>query len=468
VYGNWSIVYVVEVFTREVDTTVGQNIIVIGGGGAGLGAAGGAKAVDPSASVTVFTENEDVAYSPCGIPFVHGKEIPSFEALFLADKQSYVDAGIEVRYQTKITAIDTSTKTVQIESDQPMRYDSLVISTGFSYANPGVPGGELDGLYYVKNIREAMEWDKRLDTVKKAVVVEASPLGVEMITALAHRGIETHVIDPNPWALGELADPDIVELAQESWAELGVTMHWNTSLQEFLGNESGAVRGVRTSNGDIECDLVVVATHKVPNSELAVAAGLKTGSTGGLIVDGGMQTSAAGVWASGDICEIPHGLGGLPLQGLTGSHAYAQGKVAGANAAGGNRTYNPVYVPWGMVAGKWMIGGVALGEVTANALGMPHVVAVADGISRARYYPGVKKVRVKLIAEPGTLRLIGAQMVGGEGIKERADFLGVAVKAGLTLHDLATMENVYSPPIGALNEPIAVAAQKGVASQMER
>lgn len=211
-----------------------------------------------------------------------------------------------------------------------------------------------------------------------------------------------------------------------------------------------------------------MATHKVPNSELAVAAGLKTGSTGGLIVDGGMQTSAAGVWASGDICEIPHGLGGLPLQGLTGSHAYAQGKVAGANAAGGNRTYNPVYVPWGMVAGKWMIGGVALGEVTANALGMPHVVAVADGISRARYYPGVKKVRVKLIAEPGTLRLIGAQMVGGEGIKERADFLGVAVKAGLTLHDLATMENVYSPPIGALNEPIAVAAQKGVASQMGR
>ncbi len=447
---------------------MGQHIIVIGGGGAGLGAAGGAKAVDPSASVTVFTENEDIAYSPCGIPFVHGKEIPSFEALFLADKQAYVDAGIEVRYQTKITAIDTNTKSIQIESDRSMQYDSLVVATGFSYANPGVPGGDLDGLYYVKNIRAAMEWDKRLDTVKKAVIVEASPLGVEMVTALAHRGIETHVIDPNPWALGEIADPDIVELVHESWVELGVTMHWNTSLLEFLGDDSGSVRGVRTSGGDIECDLVVVATHKVPNNELAVAAGLKTGSTGGLIVDGAMRTTATGVWACGDVCEIPHGLGGLPLQGLTGSHAYAQGKVAGANAAGGTRTYNPVYVPWGMVAGKWMIGGVALGEVTANALGMPHVVGVADGISRARYYPGVKKVRVKLIAEPGTLRLIGAQMVGGEGIKERADFLGVAVKAGLTLYDLATMENVYSPPIGALNEPIAVAAQNGIASAIGR
>ena len=399
---------------------MGQRIVVIGGGGGGLGAAGGAKAVDPSAEVIVFTEFEDVAYSPCGIPFVHGKEIPSFEALFLADKQSYVDAGIDIRYNSTVTSIDTAKKTVQVLDGESVSYDSLVIATGFGYANPGVPGGDLDGLYYVKNIRSAMEWDKRLDTVKKAVVVEAGPLGVEMVTALAHRGIETHVIDPNPWALGEVADPDIVELVHESWAELGVQMHWNTTLDAFLGDDNGSVRGVMTSGGEIDCDLVVVATHKVPNNALAVAAGLKTGSTGGVVIDGSMSTSAPSVWACGDVCEIPHGLGGLPLQGLTGSHAYA--------------------------------------------LGMPHVIGIADGISRARYYPGVKKVRVKLIAEPGTLRLIGAQMVGGEGIKERADFLGVAVKTGLTLYDLATMENVYSPPIGALNEPIAVAAQKGIAA----
>jgi NADH oxidase (H2O2-forming) len=182
------------------------------------------------------------------------------------------------------------------------------------------------------------------------------------------------------------------------------------------------------------------------------------------VIDDHMRTSAGDVWAAGDVCEVPHGLGGLPLQGLTGSHAYAQGRVAGTNAGGGERAYQPVYVPWGMVAGKWMIGGVAFGEVAATALGIPHVVGRATGISRARYYPGVKQVRVKLLAEPGTLRLIGAQMVGGEGIKERADFLAVAVRKGITLYDLATMENVYSPPIGALNEPISVAAQDGVAA----
>jgi NADH oxidase (H2O2-forming) len=233
---------------------------------------------------------------------------------------------------------------------------------------------------------------------------------------------------------------------------MGVTMHWNTTLQGFLGDD-GHVQAVRTSAGELPADLVVIATHKVPNNALAVAAGLKIGSTGGLVVDDHMSTSAPDVWAAGDVCEIPHGLGGLPLQGLTGS-----------NAAGNDRAYQPVYVPWGMVAGKWMIGGVGLGEVAATALGIPHVVGRATGISRARYYPGVKPVRVKLLAEPGSLRLIGAQMVGGEGIKERADFLALAVRKGITLYDLATMENVYSPPIGALNEPNSVAAQDGVAA----
>jgi NADH oxidase (H2O2-forming) len=441
-----------------------RRVVIVGGGAAGIGAAGAAKAADPTNEVVVYTEFEDVGYSPCGIPYVHGKEIPDFQALFLADKQTYVDAGIDIRYETTVLSFDPTKRTVRVDGEGDVAYDSLVVATGFNYRDPGVPGADLAGLYHVKNIREAMEWDKILDTVRHAVVVEASPLGLEMVTALAHRGIDTHVIDPHPWALGELCDPDIVAPVQESWAEMGVTMHWNTTLKAFLDDGSGHVRAVATSDGELPAELVVVATHKVPNNALAVAAGLTTGSTDGLVVDDHMATSAPNVWAAGDVCEIPHGLRGLALQGLTGSHAYAQGKVAGTNAAGGDRAYQPVYVPWGMVAGKWMIGGAALSEVTATALGIPYVVGRATGISRARYYPGVKQVRVKLLAEPGSLRLIGAQMVGGEGIKERADFLAIAVRKGLTLRDLASMENVYSPPIGALNEPIVTAATDGLAA----
>jgi NADH oxidase (H2O2-forming) len=448
---------------------VPRKTVIIGGGAAGLGSAGGVKAADPGADVVVYTQYEDVAYSPCGIPYVHGGEIPDFERLFLAGKQAYVDAGIDVRYEAEVTAIDTAAKTVTVKSEGVVSYDNLIIATGWNYADPGVPGGDLGGLYYVKNIRKAMEWDKVISETKSAVVVEAGPLGLEMVTALAHRGVETHLIDPNPYALAMMADADIMKPVEDSWRELGVHLHFNTTLEEFLGDDKGQVRAVRTSEGEITADLVVISTHKTPENTLAAAAGIKLGSTGGIIVDERMKTSAPNVWAAGDVVEIPHGLTRTPLQGLTGSHAYAQGKTAGTNAGGGDRAYRAVYVPWGTPAGKWVIGGASFGEATATALGIPYVKGEAQGISRARYYPGVQPVKVKLLAEPGTLRLIGAQMIGGgEGIKERADFLAQAIRFGMTLHDLSTMENVYSPAIGALNEPIVVAATNGIAAAKEK
>jgi NADH oxidase (H2O2-forming) len=434
--------------------------VVIGGGAAGTGAAGGVKAANSKNEVVIYTAFEDIAYSPCGIPFVHGKEIDSFQRLFLATKEDYVKAGIDIHYNTAVTGIDLTAKTVQVEGEGTVAWDRLVIATGFEYADPGVPGGNLDGLYYVKNIRAAEDWDKRLDSVKRAVVIEASPLGVEMITALAHRGIETHVVDPNPWALGDTADPDIVAAVEKTWTEMGVKLHFNTKLEAFLG--TGSVTAVRTSQGDLPADIVVVATHKTPNNALAKAVGIKIGSTGGIIVGNELRTSAKDVWAAGDCIEVVHGQSQVPLQGLTGSHAYAQGKTAGFNAGGGHKTYQPVYVPWGMLAANQMIGGVSFGETLATSLGIPHIIGVADGISRARYYPGVQPVRVKVLADPKSHKLIGAQMVGGEGIKERADFLAMCVRKGITLDDLATMENVYSPAIGALNEPIAVAAQNAL------
>ncbi len=440
--------------------------LVVGGGAAGIGAAGGVKAADPANEVVVYTEFEDVGYSPCGIPYVHGREIETFESLFLAEKEAYVQAGIDIHYETRVEALDLKRKVAQVSGEGEVSWDRLVIGTGFDYADPDVPGSQLENLYYVKNIRQAMQWDKVLDEVKTAVVVHATPLGLEMTTALAHRGIETHLIDPQPWALADLVDPDIIAPVQESWQELGVHMHFNTTLEAFEGDRRLAA--VRTSGGTIPADLAVICTHKQPNNELAVAAGLKRGSSGGLVVDERMATSVPDVYAAGDCAELPHGLTRVGVSGLTGSHAYAQGKVAGLNAGGGTKRYQPVYVPWGTPAGKWVIGGASFGETLATALGLRYVLGKAEGISRARYYPGTKKILIKLLAEPDELRLIGAQMVGQEGIKERADFLATAVKFGLTLTDLAAMENVYSPAIGALNEPIVLAAQNGVENARAR
>ncbi len=438
-----------------------MKIVVIGGGPAGLGAAGAALGVDPKADMKVFTEFEDVAYSPCGIPFVHGKEIESFQKLFLATKEQYDAQGIKVNYETTVESIDTKGHSIQVRGIGKVPYDRLVIGTGWNYSDPGPDRRGLNGIYEVKNIRRAMDWDAYLDTVKEAVIVECGPIALEMVSAMIHRGIKTTVVDPGPWPMSNVVDPDIIAPVRKNWDDAGVTQLWGERVTAFGGE--GALQYVDTTAGRIPCQLAIIGTKKVSNHALAKAAGIELGSTGGIAVDARMQTSAKDVFAAGDCIEIPHGVTNIPLQGLSGSHAYAQGKVAGISAAGGDRQYQPVYVPWAMVAGEWMIGGVSFGETLASAVGTKFVCGVAKGITRARYFPGVKPITVKLLADPKTRLLVGAQMVGGEGIKERADFIGVVMRAGITIDALATMENVYSPAIGALNEPIQMAAADAVA-----
>ena len=193
-----------------------------------------------------------------------------------------------------------------------------------------MPGADLTGIYYMKNIREAMERDKTLDRVKSAVVLEAGPLGLEMVTALCHRGIETHLVDPSPWALSMATDPDIVKPVEDSWIEMGAKLHFNTKLEAILGDADGAVRAVQTSDGEIPCQL---ARHRDAQGTQHRARRrcrpARSARAGGFIVDESMATSVKGVWAAGDCIEVPHGVSNVPIQGLSGSHAYSQGKVAG-------------------------------------------------------------------------------------------------------------------------------------------
>jgi NADH oxidase (H2O2-forming) len=443
-----------------------ERLVVIGGGGAGTAAATIAKRVNPDLQVSVFTEFEDIAYSPCGIPYVHGREIAEFESLFLSTVQRYIDDGLDMRMETVVTEIDLDKRTLTARNTHE-GFDKLILCTGFTWEQPDVPGTNLKGLHYVKNIRRAMEFDKQLDSVKRAVVIGGMWLGVEMSGGLARRGIEVEFIDEGPWLLNELVDPDVAQAAQEALEKLGVNVRTGTRLLGFEGHD-GHLRAVSTSAGKLDCDVAVICLHKLPNTSLAETIGLELGTTGGVVVDDHMRTSADGIWAAGDVVEIPHGLSMLPIRGLTGSHAYSQGRVAGANAAGEDRSYDPVWIPWAFMSGDYTIGGFSIGETLAEAMGIPYVVANGVGVSRARYFPGAARTHVKLLAEPGTLRLIGAQLHGGEGIKERCDFLAFVAKRGATLEDVAWMENIYSPPIGALFEPMQIAAQNGLAELKQK
>ncbi len=440
-----------------------KNIVVIGGGGAGTGAATIAIQRDRSLDVTLITEFEDIAYSPCGIPYVFGRQIEKFDGLFLQPLQFYRDMGIKLHTETLVERIDINKRCVYSDKGQEFPFDILILCTGWEYEVPDLPNVDLDGIVYIKNIRQAMEIDKRLDEVKKAVVWNSKPLGVELIAELPHRGIETHLVDASPWLMSDFTDADMMEpLQQYLTNELGVKLHFGTELLGFKGQD-GKLTHVQTSAGDIEADMAFLVAPMKPATKLAKSIGVKTGSTGGIIVDNHMRTNVPDVYAAGACVEVLHGLLNIPVNLIQGSYAYPQGRLAGLNAAGGDEAFRPVYVPWGIGA-KVQVGGVLVSETMAKAMGMPYVVGKVTGITAARYHPAHEKMMVKLLVDPNTRRVIGAQFTGGDGVKERADFLAFAIRKGTTVEELATMENVYSPPIGALGEPIANAAKNALAA----
>ncbi|MCH9649622.1 MAG: FAD-dependent oxidoreductase [Deltaproteobacteria bacterium] len=438
-----------------------SRLVVIGGGGAGTGAATIAIQTDRSMKVSLLTEFEDIAYSPCGIPYVFGKEIDSFDGLFLQPAEFYQEMGIDLRTSTVVDGIDMGKRVVRTTTGEEFPFDQLIICTGWEYEVPKVPNVDLNGIVYIKNIRRAMEINKRLDEVKKAVVWQAKPLGVELIEALPHRGIETHLVDSGSWLLSDFADADMMEpLQQHLVDELGVKLHFGTELLGFEGQD-GKLTTVRTSGGDIEADMAFLVANMKPATRLAKSIGVKTGSTGAIVVDNHMRTNVDGVFAAGACVETMHGLLKIPVNLIPGTYAYTQGRMAGANAAGGDEAYRPVYVPWGLGA-KIQVGGALVSENLAKATGMPYVVGKATGITAARYHPSHEKMQVKLLFDPSNRQIIGGQFTGGDGVKERADFLAFAIRKGTSAEELATMENVYSPPIGALGEPIAAAAKNAL------
>jgi NADH oxidase (H2O2-forming) len=437
-------------------------IVVIGAGAAGTSAASNAKQFDKSHEVTLIGDFASTAYSPCGIPYVFGREIESMDKLFLQTPSFYTDQiGLDLRLSTDVKSIDMTSRTVTTDVAGTFPFDKLILCMGWAYVLPKIPGVELDGVHFIKDINRAREIDKKLDDVEEVIVWKARPVGMELATGLAHRGKKVTVIDDEPWILAEFADPDVVKMGQDSLESMGVTFMLSTHLKELKGKDGKLVAAV-TDRGEVPCQMAFMAADEKPDTALAESIGVKLGSGHGVIVDDRQRTNLPDVYAAGALCETMQASAGVPVPLLPSTYAYPQGRVAGTNAAGGNLRSRAVYMPWAMEVGKVQIGGVLVTETLAKALGRPYVLGEAKGISCARYHPKVEPINIKMLVDPKSRELIGIEIYGGDGVKERADFMAFAIRKHATVDELANMENVYSPPIGALNEPLALAAKDAV------
>ena len=300
--------------------------------------------------------------------------------------------------------------------------------------------------------------------MKRVVVLGATPLGVEMAGNLGHRGLAGGLRRRGP--VGAVGG------ARPRRRRAGARVAREARRDAAPGHQasrSSSATDARARRRHVRGRARVRRRDRLPAQAAEHRAGrgrsgLEIGTTGGVMVDEHMRTSKPDVWAAGDVVEVPHGLSMLPIRGLTGSHAYAQGRTAAFNAAGRDLVYDPVWIPWGMVAGDYTIGGFSIGETLATAMGVPYVRRQGRRRLARPLLPG-RDAHARQAARRArhAARSSARQIHGGEGVKERSDFLAFAAKRGATLDDLAWMENIYSPPIGALFEPIAIAAQNGLA-----
>lgn len=443
----------------------GPRLVVVGGDAGGMSAASQARRRGPEElEILALERGNHTSYSACGIPYLVGRTVSSPRDLIARDPETFArDFSIEVRTGTEATDIDLQERVVHTVdtagNERAERYDFLVIATGAVPRRPELPGDRAEGVFGVQTLSDGIRVRDYLDERKprRAVVVGAGYIGLEMAEAFLERGVEVTVLEGGPEPMGTL-DQDMGALVREAMCEAGAVFRpwaWVTGFE----TAGGRVRAVVTADAEYEADVVVLGLGVRPNSGLARAAGLRIGPTGGIVVDRRMRTSDENVWAAGDCVETFHRVSRAPVAVALGTHANKQGRTAGTNIGGG-------YASFGGVVGTAVtkicgleIGRTGLNEAQARAAGFEFDTVSVRSTTRAGYYPGAAGIVVKLIAERRTGRLLGGQVVGAQGAAGRVDVLATALWNEMAVEDVAGMDLSYAPPFSPVWDPVLLAAR---------
>ncbi|MGG6460091.1 MAG: FAD-dependent oxidoreductase [Candidatus Eiseniibacteriota bacterium] len=443
-----------------------RRIVVIGGVAAGTSAASKARRVDPEAEIIILQDEQVISYGACGIPYVLEGLIPRFDMLIARSPEVFKkEHGIEILVNTKAHKIDTNNKYVHASSlssnrnkDSTFYYDSLVIATGARAILPKIEGVDKRGVFLLRNYGDGTKLMDYSFNSKSCVIAGAGLIGVEIADSFRKRGFDVTLVEMMDQILPNLIDKEIAKIVQEELESHGIKVILNEKLERITGDLE--VNGVETSNRMIEVDLVVLGTGVRPNSELAREAGIKLGYANAIQVDNRMRTSVKGIFAAGDCATALNYVTGKDTYVPLGTTANKQGRIAGENAAGGDAIFKGIAGSAITKTFDLYIGRTGLCTEEALEEGYEPVTKTIKAVTRAGYYPGRKKLWINLIADKKSSLLLGAQIIGGEGVKGRIDLISFALMLKATIHDLANYDACYVPPVSPVWEPLNIAASQ--------
>ncbi|GAA2875183.1 FAD-dependent oxidoreductase [Streptosporangium fragile] len=445
-----------------------ERLVVIGGDAAGLSAASQARARrgPDDLRIVAFEKGAHASYSACGIPYLVGGEVTDAESLVARRPEVFRDElAVDLRLHSEVVEIDLDRRAVTVR-DHPggERYrepfDQLVVATGAVPVRPDLPGVAAEGVHGVQTLDDGIAILRTLRERRPgtAVVVGAGYIGLEMAEALVRRGLKVSVVDAAEQPMGTL-DPDMGALVADALRDLGIELHLGERLGGFEESH-GHVAAARTENLTLPADLVVLGLGTRPNSALAEAAGIPLGETSGIRTDRRMRTPVEGVWAAGDCVETFHLVSRRPVAIALGTHANKQGRAAGINIGGGYAAFPGVVGTAVSKICEYEVARTGLTAAEAAEAGFETVEEVVESTTRAGYFPGARRMKTKMIAERGTGRLLGAQIVGQEGAAKRIDVLAVAVWHGMTVEEISGLDLSYAPPYAPVWDPVLITARK--------
>lgn len=446
------------------------HLVVVGGVAAGLAAALEARRRAPALAITVLEKSGDVSYGACGLPYVVSGLIPTLDQLVIHPPAYFRERHkIDLQLHAEALEIFPAKSVVRVrqhDAEREISYSNLVLATGAAAVCPPLPGHDLAGVFVLRHLEHGRRMLSYLEAQRPraAVIVGAGYIGLEMAEAFARRGLRTTLIEASHNVMSTLGGPLCDRVVDELRAH-GVEIIFGERVVAFEGHEQ--VERVVTEQGRaVEAQVVSIGVGVTANNALATNAGLALGTSGAITVDAEQRTSAPNIYAAGDCCEVLHRVSGEPVWLPLGQPAVRQGWVAGANAAGAQPAAHYAGVVGTNIVKVFDLEiartGLSLSE--AQAAGFAAVAVVDETASRAGYYPAGTKILSRIIYDTRG-RLLGAQMVGREGVAGRIDVYAAALHANLKVEEINRFDLAYAPPFAPAIDPILRATHKAANSE---
>lgn len=440
-----------------------MKVVIVGGVAGGATAAARIRRLDENAEITIFEKSGYISYANCGLPYYIGGEISDREELTLQTPESFnASFRVDVKVRHEVVAINPDRKTVTVRNLSggevfEEKYDKLVLSMGAKPIRPNLPGIDDERIFTVRNVEDTFRIKDYIDATKpeRAVVIGGGFIGIEMAENLRRLGTEVTLVEAAPQLMAPF-DGDMAAFIHAEVRAAGVKLVLGGMVDGF--ESSGKSLGVRLKDGvTISCDMAVLAIGVAPDTALAKDAGFELGIKGSIVVNERMETSVSDVYAVGDAVQIKNFVTGKPALISLAGPANKQARIAADNICEKDSRYNGAQGSSVIKVFRLTATATGINERTAKSEGIDADKVILSPMNHAGYYPGGKIMTMKVVFEKGTYRLLGAQIVGFDGVDKRIDVLATAIRAGMKVTDLTELDLAYAPPYSSAKDPVNMA-----------